>query len=178
MPRFAIFCLAAALSFASSTFAAPPDAPFRAIEGGDLRLSDYRGGPVLLVNTASMCGYTYQYEGLQALWEAYRDRGLTVVAVPSDSFNQEYADNGKVKEFCEVNFSITLPMTEVTVVKGPEAHEVYRWLKAEHGFEPRWNFNKVLLDGDGEFVASWGSNVRPGDSLIVEPVERLLNSRS
>ena len=63
-------------------------------------------------------------------------------------------------------------------MKGPEAHEVYRWLKAEHGFEPRWNFNKVLLDGDGEFVASWGSNVRPGDSLIVEPVERLLNSGS
>ena len=167
----------AASPAAASTKAAKtpaPDAPFKAIEGGEISLADYRGGPVLLVNTASMCGFTYQYEGLQALWEKYRDQGLTVLAVPSDAFNQEYASNDKVKDFCEVNFGITLPMTEVTPITGADAHPVYQWLKAEHGFAPRWNFNKALIDGEGRFVKAWGSGTRPQSSEIRRAVEKAL----
>ena len=175
----AFLLLLAAPFFATSTaLAAAPDAPFRAIEGGDLSLTDYRGGPVLLVNTASMCGFTYQYAGLQKLWETYRDRGLTVIAVPSDAFNQEYAENGKVKEFCEANFGITLPMTEVTPVTGPEAHPVYQWLRTAHRFVPRWNFNKVLLDSNGEFVEGWGSSVKPESATITRAIEKALAFRS
>lgn len=174
MVRSLLSAFAAVLICAAPALAAPPDTPFRAIEGGELRLSDYRGEPVLLVNTASMCGYTYQYAGLQTLWEAYRDRGLTVLAVPSDAFNQEYADSAKVKDFCEANFGITLPMTEVTPVTGAEAHPVYRWLADEHGFAPRWNFNKVLLDADGEFVEGWGSSVKPESETITRAVEASL----
>ena len=147
---------------------------FSAIEGGEHRLDDWWGGPVLVVNTASMCGFTYQYEGLQDLWEAYRDRGLTVLAVPSDAFNQEYASNERVKEFCEANFAITLPMTEVTEVKGAGAHPFYVWLREAHGFTPRWNFNKVLLDGEGRFVRAFGSNVKPGAPAIRSAVEAAL----
>lgn len=163
---------------AASPATPAPDAPFRAIEGGDLSLADYRGGPVLLVNTASMCGFTYQYEGLQALWEEYREAGLTVLAVPSDAFNQEYAEADKVKEFCEVNFSITLPMTDITSVRGPDAHPVYQWLKAEHGFTPRWNFNKVLLAADGRFVEAWGSGARPDGGEITRAVKATLAQAS
>lgn len=173
--RFAALALALVLAVTPLARAAAPDAPFRAIEGGELRLSNYRGGPVLLVNTASMCGFTYQYEGLQALWDAYRDEGLTVVAVPSDAFNQEYADSGEVKAFCDANFGITLPMTEVTPITGAEAHPIYRWLREAHGFTPRWNFNKVLLDADGEFVEAWGANVRPASPSILRAVERALS---
>ena len=157
--------------------AAPaPDAPFRSIEGGDLSLSAYRGGPVLLVNTASMCGFTHQYDGLQKLWDEHREAGLTVLAVPSDAFNQEYADNGEVKEFCEVNFGLTLPMTEVTDVKGADAHPVYKWLRESHGFTPGWNFNKVLLDGEGRFVKAWGSGARPTGGEIERAVEAVLGA--
>lgn len=155
-----------------------PDAPFKAIEGGEVSLADFRGGPVLLVNTASMCGFTNQYDGLQALWDEYKDAGLTVLAVPSDAFNQEYASNDKVKEFCEVNFSITLPMTEITSVKGADAHPVYQWLKAEHGFSPRWNFNKVLLDAEGRFVKAWGSGTRPQSGEITRAVKAALAQAS
>lgn len=174
----AVLALVAAPLLAPPAEAAAPDVPFRAIEGGDLNLSDYRGGPVLLVNTASMCGFTPQYAGLQKLWETYRDRGLTVVAVPSDAFNQEYAENAKVKEFCEANFGITLPMTEVTPVTGPDAHPVYQWLRTAHRFTPRWNFNKVLLDANGEFVEGWGSSVKPESATITRAIEKTLRKGS
>lgn len=147
---------------------------FKAIEGGDLTLDAYRGGPVLVVNTASLCGFTYQYAGLQELYDEYRDRGLTVVAVPSDDFNQELASNEEVKEFCSVNYALDLPMTEVTDVRGADAHPFFAWLRDEHGYEPRWNFNKVLLDGEGNFVEAWGSGVKPTSRAITGEVERLL----
>lgn len=179
---FTALAVAATLALAAVTPAAgaeaAPDAPFRAIEGGELALSAYRGGPVLVVNTASRCGFTNQYDGLQALYDEYRDRGLTVVAVPSDAFNQEYASNEKVKEFCEVNYNLTLPMTEVTPVTGPDAHPFYLWLKETHRFAPRWNFNKVLLDGEGRFVDAWGSSVKPKSPLITGKIEAALPSGS
>lgn len=163
-------CLSAVAQAASS-----PDARFDSIDGGTLDLADWRGRPVLVVNTASGCGYTPQYEGLQALWERYRDRGLVVLAVPSDDFGQELADEAAVRAFCAVNFDLDLPMTTITRVSGADAHPLYRWLAEAHGFVPRWNFAKALIGPDGGFVQSWGSSVEPESEAITRRIEALLN---
>lgn len=148
---------------------------FGSIDGGTLDLADWRGRPVLVVNTASGCGFTPQYEGLQALWERYRDRGLVVLAVPSDDFGQELADEAAVRAFCAVNFDLDLPMTTITRVRGADAHPLYRWLAEAHGFVPRWNFAKALIGPDGGFVQSWGSSVEPESEAITRRIEALLN---
>ena len=158
-----------------AAFAAPPPAPFASIDGGDLALSDWAGHPILVVNTASLCGFTPQYEGLQALYDTYRDRGLVVVAVPSDDFRQELSSNGEVKSFCELTYGLDLPMTEITHVRGRDAHPFYAWLREENGFVPAWNFNKVLLSGDGDVVATYGSTVTPMSRKLRGDIEALLD---
>ena len=115
---------------------------------------------MLVVNTASRCGFTGQYDGLQALYDRYRDRGLTVVGVPSRSFGQELASDGEVKDFCEVNFAINFPMTGLVEVTGPNAHPFYAWAKAQ-GVAPMWNFHKILLDGEGRIAADFGALTGP-----------------
>jgi len=127
-----------------------------------------------VVNTASLCGYTPQYDELQALHEDYGPRGLVVLAVPSDDFRQELTSDAAVAEFCEVNFNLTLPMTTITPVRGAGAHPFYLWLRDTYGFVPGWNFNKVLLDGEGRMVNSFGSNTRPGSARIRRAIEGLL----
>ncbi|MFN4129588.1 MAG: glutathione peroxidase, partial [Paracoccaceae bacterium] len=107
---------------------------FDSIDGGTIALDDWRGHPVLVVNTASLCGFTRQYDDLQALHDRYSARGLLVLAVPSDDFNQELADAKAVKEFCTLRFDLTLAMTDITHVRGPQAHPFYQWLAAEQGF--------------------------------------------
>ena len=106
---------------------------------------------MLVVNTASYCGFTKQYADMQKLWEKYKDKGLIVLGVPSNSFNQEKNNNDEVKEFCEVNFSINFPITEITDVKGDNAHEIYKWAKENHGKSavPKWNFYKILINNKG-----------------------------
>ena len=141
--------------------------------GEKLDLAEKKGKVLLVVNTASRCGFTYQYEGLQALYDRYREQGLTVLAVPSNAFRQELASNDAVKDFCEVNYGLTIPMTEVTVIKGADAHPFYEWLRTEHRFVPRWNFNKVLLDGDGDLVETYSSGDRP-NGLIARDVAKLV----
>lgn len=147
---------------------------FPSIDGGTIDTADWRGRPILVVNTASLCGFTQQLADLQALHETYESRGLVVLAVPSDSFAQEYDDAKRVKEFCTIQFGITLPMTDILPVKGPQAHPFYRWLKETRGFTPRWNFNKVLLDGEGQVVETWGSMTKPQSSSIVGAFTPLL----
>ncbi len=147
---------------------------FPSIDGGSLSTADWAGQPVLVANTASLCGFTPQYDDLQDLWERYRNAGLVVLAVPSDDFRQELGDEAQVKEFCEVNFGLDFPMTEITHVRGAQAHAFYKWLAEAHGFTPSWNFNKVLLDGEGQVVATWGSGTRPTSREITGAVERLL----
>lgn len=149
---------------------------FASIDGGMLNLADWRGQPVLVVNTASQCGFTPQYDGLQALQDRYGSRGLVVLAVPSDDFNQELASAREVKEFCEINYNLTLPMTDITPVRGANAHPFYKWLRAEAGFTPKWNFNKVLLDRDGAVIATYGSSTRPLSRPILRAVEKALAS--
>lgn len=148
---------------------------FRGIEGGTIDLDGFAGKPVLVVNTASLCGLSHQFNDMQDLQDRYGPRGLVVLAVPSNDFKQELADDSAVKSYCVVNFDLTLPMTAITPVLGEDAHPFYIWLKAEHGFAPGWNFNKVLLGPDGEVVATWGSITSPISEAITSKIEPLLN---
>jgi glutathione peroxidase len=149
---------------------------FASIDGGRYDMEDWRGQPVLVVNTASLCAYTSQYDALQVLHEEYGPDGLVVLAVPSADFRQELDSEAEVAEFCELNFDLTLPMTTITSVRGPDAHPFYRWLRRSYGFEPGWNFNKVLLDGAGRFVQSFGSNTRPTGRRMRREIEALLGA--
>lgn len=151
------------------------DAVFPNIDGGTLQLSDWAGQPVLVVNTASECGFTYQYDGLQALYDRYKARGLVVLAVPSDDFNQELASADDVKEFCEVSFGLDLPMADISRVKGSQAHAFYKAVKVQTGFAPTWNFNKVLIGADGQVLGTWGSSTKPQSPKIIRAIEPLLN---
>ncbi|GIT92318.1 glutathione peroxidase [Jannaschia pagri] len=146
---------------------------FDALEGGTLDLTDLRGQAVLVVNTASLCGFTDQYAGLQTLHERYGDRGFTVVGVPSDDFRQELSDDAAVAEFCEVNYGLTFPMTAITPVTGDDAHPFYAWL-ADQGERPRWNFNKALLDPEGQLVTFEGSSTRPLSRKMISAIEGVL----
>lgn len=139
---------------------------FEAIDGGTIDLDDWRGKPVLVVNTASLCGFAGQFDDLQALHDRLGPQGLLVLAVPSDDFAQELADEAAVKEYCAVNFDLTLPMTTITPVTGDAAHPFYVWLRDTTGFSPRWNFNKVLLAPDGTVAGTWGAPVKPTAAAI------------
>jgi glutathione peroxidase len=161
----------ALIAVAAPALAAEPDRmTFASIDGGTLRLD----GPALVTNTASLCAYTPQFDDLQALHEDYADAGLTVLAVPSEDFRQELASEAEVKEFCEVNFDLTLPMTVITPVKGPQAHPFYRWLAQDHDIVPRWNFHKVLIGPEGAVLGQWGSPVSPTSPAITRAVEAAL----
>ena len=152
-----------------------PSSVFASIDGGTLDLADWVGQPVLVVNTASQCAFTGQYDQLQTLYDRYRSQGLIVLAVPSDDFRQELASADQVKEFCAMNFDLDLPMTDITPVTGTGAHPFYRSVKAETGFVPRWNFNKVLIGPDGSVAATWGSTTKPQSRKVTRQVEALLN---
>lgn len=146
---------------------------FTSIDGGQIALGDFAGGPVLVVNTASRCGFTDQYDALQEIYQRYEPRGLTVIGVSSNSFRQELGDEAAVKEFCEVNFSITFPITAITPVTGANAHPFYAWAR-EQGVVPSWNFNKILIDGQGRLVASYGATMDPRAPRLLRSIEALL----
>ena len=162
----AAWVIAAAPAFAGFSFPS--------IDGGTIDLDDYNGRPVLVVNTASLCGFAGQFDDLQALHDTYATRGLVVLAVPSDDFRQELSSAAEVKEYCAANFDLTIPMTDITPVTGASAHPFYQWLAAEHDFVPTWNFNKVLLGPDGDVVRTWGSVMRPVAQPVVNEIEALL----
>ena len=148
---------------------------FASVDGGTIDLDAFRGHPVLVVNTASLCGFAPQFDDLQALHDTYSARGLVVLAVPSDDFNQELASGAEGKEYCAANFDLTIPMTDITHVTGEQAHPFYAWLAAEHDFVPGWNFNKVLLGPEGEVLGTWGSMTNPKSSAIVGKITPLLS---
>ncbi|MEK9758982.1 MAG: glutathione peroxidase [Paracoccaceae bacterium] len=150
------------------------DFVFEDIDGGQISLGDLRGKAVLVVNTASRCGFTSQYAGLQKLYDTYKDEGLEILAVPSGDFRQELKSEDMVKQFCEINYGLTIPMTTITHVKGPEAHPFYKWIREEYDFVPSWNFNKILLDQEGKMVASFGSTARPSGWRITRKINALL----
>ncbi len=171
---FRVLLLSVLLLIGRAVQAAPLTAEFASIDGGVLSLEAWRGQPVLVVNTASQCGFTGQYADLQKMHETYGKRGLVVLAVPSDSFNQELETAREVKAFCEMNYGLTLPMADITPVKGPKAHAFYKAVADQTGFVPQWNFNKILLDSEGEVVATFGSGVKPTSPKLTRQVEALL----
>ena len=150
------------------------DIVFSNIDGGVHDFADWAGQPVLVVNTASQCGFTPQYAALQKVQDRYEAQGLVVLAVPSDDFQQELDSAEEVKEFCEVQFGLELPMTDITSVKGAAAHPFYQAVKAETGFVPNWNFNKVLIGPDGKVAGTWRASVRPTSRAITRAIEALL----
>ena len=156
------------------------DFSFLSISGGDLRLADFKGKVILLVNTASMCGFTGQYEGLQSLWADYRDRGLIVLGVPSDDFGGQELDTAEqVKSFCTLNYGIDFPLADITVVKGPNAHPYYKWIASVYGSlaMPRWNFHKHVIDADGNLVDWFASTTSPKSARLRNAIETALNKR-
>ena len=162
---------------ASPTAQSAHDFTFRAIDGGDLPLANFKGKAMLIVNTASMCGFTSQYSGLQTLWDIYRDRGLVVLAVPSDDFGgQELDSAAEVKSFCSINYNIDFQMTDIVRVKGPAAHPYYRWVAEAYGglAVPRWNFHKHLIDANGNLVDWFVSTTSPSSEKLRRAIEKVL----
>ena len=143
-----------------------------ALDGGEIDLTAH-DGPILLVNTASLCAFTPQYDALQALHERFAPRGLMVVAVPSDDFAQELDDASEVAEFCEVNFDLTLPIADILSVSGPDPHPVFADLKSEFGVAPRWNFHKFLIAHE-QLLGHWSSTVRPDSPQVTDAIEAAL----
>lgn len=153
---------------------------FQTIDGEDLPFSNFRDRAVLVVNTASRCGFTKQYEGLQNLYDRFSAQGLVVLGVPSNDFGaQEQGSNGEIKTFCQSVFHITFPMTEKTVVSGNEAHPFYQWAAAQKKggmifSKPRWNFHKYLVAPNGRLADSFGSQVVPEDDELLSAIEATL----
>jgi glutathione peroxidase len=170
---FALLMLAPAAANGGAA-ATAHDFAFTAIEGEPLPLASFKGKTVLVVNTASFCGFTRQYAGLQEVWERYRDRGLVVLGVPSNDFGgQEPGSEAEIKKFCEVNFDVDFPLTEKERVVGPDAHPFYRWAAEQLGpaAAPRWNFHKYLVGPDGRLVAWFPTKTEPTAPEVSEAVE-------
>ena len=147
------------------------------IEGAPMPLAQYKGRVLLIVNTASFCGFTPQYEALEALSEKYKARGLTVLGVPSGDFaGQEYDDNTKIKAFCTAKFGIKFPLAEKADVIGPNAAPFYKWASATMGDAavPKWNFHKILVGRDGRLIAAFPSKVTPDSPALVAAVDKAL----
>ena len=152
------------------------DFKIEGITGEIIDLSTYKNKVILVVNTASYCGFTKQYDGLQELWETYKSKGLIVLGVPSNSFNQEKDNDKEVKEFCEVNFNIDFPMTALNEVTGDDAHEIFKWAKDNHGKSavPKWNFHKILINKEGKVEDTYASFTKPLSKKIINKIESLL----
>jgi len=152
------------------------DLNIESISGEIINFGDFKDKVVLVVNTASYCGFTKQYEDLQDLWDKYNKKGLIVLGVPSNSFNQEKKKNSEVKEFCEVNFNITFPLSVITEVKGNNAHELFKWAKSNHGSSavPKWNFHKILINKEGKIEDTYSSFTKPLSNKIVNKIESIL----
>jgi len=149
---------------------------FKGLDGDDILLSSYAGRPLLMVNTASQCGYTPQYAGLQQIWTRYRNRGLVVLGVPSNDFGgQEPGGKSEIHATAQGTYHVTFPITEKVAVKGKDAHPFFRWAAADRPLEaPRWNFHKYLIGCDGQLKAAFPSAVEPTDPLVITAIEREL----
>ena len=151
---------------------------FESIDGKIIHLNSLRGKPLIIVNTASFCGYTYQYEQLQSLYDKYSDKNLIIIGIPSNDFgNQEFKENKKVKDFCEVNFNIKFKLSSITRIKGTDGHPLFKWIKKEAGYLafPKWNFYKYLFNKDGQLVSWFSSVTKPSSQKFIAEVNKILN---
>ena len=152
------------------------DFKIESITGETIDFNEYKNKVILIVNTASYCGFTKQYTDLQELWDKYKSRGLIVLGVPSNSFNQEKNNNSEVKEFCKVNFDINFPLSTITEVKGDKAHDLFKWAKNNHGKSaiPKWNFHKILINKEGKVEDTFTSFTNPMSKKLVGKIENIL----
>jgi glutathione peroxidase len=152
---------------------------FDALDGGEIRLADYAGKPILVVNTASRCGYTPQLAGLQQLWTRFHDRGLMMVGVPSNDFAQEPGSAADISETANHQYGVAFPLAAKAVVKGAEAHPFYKWAAAERPLDtPRWNFHKYLIGRNGLIAAVFATKVDPTDPQVIAAIEKELGAES
>jgi glutathione peroxidase len=153
------------------------DFSFETLDGNPLKLADFKGKPLLIVNTASKCGFTGQYKGLQALYDKYKDKGLVIIGVPSNDFGQqEPGSASEIKKFCELNYGVTFPMTTKQVVSGDSAHPFYQWAYKKLGFGtgPKWNFHKYLVDTKGNVVDYFNSTTAPDADNLVAAIDKVI----
>ena len=152
------------------------DFKIESITGEIINFKEYENKVVLIVNTASYCGFTNQYADLQELWDKYKSKGLVILGIPSNSFNQEKKDNNDVKKFCEINFNINFPLTIITEVKGDNAHDIFKWAKKNYGKSavPKWNFHKILINKEGKVEDTFTSFTNPISKKIIKKIEQIL----
>jgi glutathione peroxidase len=149
---------------------------FPALNGGDIRLADKAGKPILVVNTASLCGYTPQYAGLQQLWTRFRERGLMIVGVPSNDFGgQEPGSTAEIMQTAYAEYGVEFPLAGKVAVRGPNTHPFYKWAASERPLDtPRWNFHKYLIGRDGRIAAVFPTAIEPMDARVIQAIAREL----
>ena len=154
------------------------DFKFNDLDGSSLNLSEFKDKVIIVVNVASQCGFTKQYEDMQNIWEKYQARGLIMLGIPSNDFgNQEPGTSKDIKNFCEAKFGITFPMTEKVSVKGENAHPFYKWAKDNHGNSavPKWNFHKIIIGKNGKIYETFSSITNPNSKRFIKAIEKALD---
>lgn len=154
------------------------DFNFKDLDGSQLKLSEFQNKVIVVINVASQCGFTSQYEDMQKIWEKYQKKGVVILGVPSNDFgNQEPGDSTEIKNFCEAKFGITFPMTEKVSVKGESAHPFYLWAKNNYGKSaiPKWNFHKIIVGKDGKIYNTFSSITNPSSKKFINSIEQALN---
>ena len=151
---------------------------FKSLNGGSVKLNDYKNKVIVVVNVASRCGFTKQYDDLQNLWKNYQDKDLVVIGIPTNDFKQEPASNADIKNFCEQNFNINFPMTEKINVLGIDAHPFYKWAKDNYGKAaiPKWNFHKIIIGKDGKVADTFASITKPSSKRFVNFIEEQIKN--
>jgi glutathione peroxidase len=154
------------------------DFEFSGIEGKTIKLSDYKNKVIVVVNVASRCGFTNQYDGLQKLWTDYKDKDLVVLGVPTNDFKQEPGSNSEIKDFCETNFNVSFPMTKKVNVIGKKSHPFYKWAKDNHGKNaiPKWNFHKIIIGRDGKIADTFASITKPSSNKFIKFIEKKIKN--
>ena len=178
MKNFFILTL---LVISSTSFACSDvlNSTLRVLDSDDEKnLCEYAGNVVLVVNVASRCGYTPQYDALQKLWSNYKSKDLVVIGVPTNNFKQEPGTNKQIKDFCETNFGINFPMTEKTDVIGNNAHPFYKWAKKNHGIGaiPKWNFHKIIVGKNGKIYDTFASFTKPDSKKFLSSIENAIKN--
>ena len=151
---------------------------FNGIEGNLINLKDYENKVIVVVNVASRCGFTNQYEDLQTLWTNYREKDLVVLGVPTNNFKQEPGSNKEIKDFCETNFNINFPMSEKVDVIGNNAHPFFKWAKNNHGKSaiPKWNFHKIIIGKNGKVADTFSSITNPSSKKFLSSIENAIKN--
>ena len=167
-----VFCIMF-FNSSQSTSQTLHDFNIESITGDNINLSEYKDKVVLLVNTASKCGFTPQYAGLQKLYDRYKADGFVVLGVPSNDFNQELGNDADVKDFCEIRYGVNFPLTSIQKIKGNDAHPLYKWISTEASViaQPRWNFHKFLIGKNGEIINWFSSMTSPSSSGFITQIE-------